>query len=99
LTTTEALVAARALLVSSGWIRGTFKRNEGYCLTGAISYSVVGLDREPFWAATRAIRAFLPGHDAEDARGIHSWNDRGSRTKEEVLAVIDQAIASLVAPV
>lgn len=87
----ELLREARAR-VAKRWIQDQYSvaTREGwaYCMVGAVG---PGFD-----AATTATRLLLPHLPHEPGRrfdSVEAWNDTLGRTKEEVLAVYDKAIA------
>ena len=57
------------------------------CLTGAIDL----VSHPKFGSIVKVIRSVMPEHSPP----LHVWNDAPGRTKEEVLALLDKAIASL----
>ena len=98
MTVREQLIAARAK-VDAGWTQGVFARDangsdlliaqnfEGavcFCASGALK--AIGADT--FGPAYKALSAAV-GHYF-----ISNWNDEPKRTKEEVLAGFDKAIAA-----
>lgn len=90
-TPIENLKAIRQLIETYGWVQGTYGSwAQGYCLAGAL------LRVAPTMFATRdeamvAALAPLPA----SLRGLAIWNDQPGRTKEDVLAFCDRAIARL----
>jgi hypothetical protein len=75
---TQALIAGRRR-IEEGWCQGSMRTREGVCAIGAISYNPKAIEV--------LYRAF--GED----RYIPKWNDAPGRSKEEVLALYDRAIA------
>lgn len=97
MTTKEILIAAKAK-VEAGWCQGAYARDDrGYSTIGdqsdAVSWCMSGaLGAVSGWQTFKAEQAIRPylGND-----NLVQWNDRIRRTKAEVIAVFDQAIASL----
>ena len=102
------LIEARKL-IAQGWTQGASCDDEGgrgcYCLAGAVGAAEAGSVRLAkgrvkfiFYSRIKSIQ-FLSdclggkgrGHDAVGL--VTEWNDTPGRTQEEVLALIDQAIA------
>jgi hypothetical protein len=83
----EVLVRARNLIDRHGWQQGDMgNANEGYCIEGACR--AAGSDYGD-WSEVRApLGIAIP----------FVWNDEPGRTKEEVLAVLDAAIAATAPP-
>lgn len=98
----ELTVLRRArALIAGGWTQGAYMSvgffGRRYCAVGAIAYSaglVPGLDTSTP-AMTDARRALRTASGMEYYEGIETWNDNPRRTKQEVLAAFDRAIASL----
>ena len=99
----EQLQEVRALL-EAGWCQGALARAGNnrevppesstavrFCLVGAIQR--VWQPATPLWPLTVAINKALPGSTATSF-----WNDTPGRTKAQVLALVDRAIAKAVAP-
>ena len=103
-TTKAVLTKAREILTpKKNWTQGTMARNsEGYmtllrneeavcfCALGAVErayYDLAGWDPS---AAPQEV--FDPLYEAVGEGGVALWNDRPSRTHEEVLAAFDRAI-------
>ena len=92
------LSIARNLLQEKGWTQLTARDPAGsYCLTGALSKAAGG-DREAYRAALRSMgpRLSVPacafgGFNCHCA--VLSWNDREGRTKNEVIAKLDEVIS------
>lgn len=98
MTDVEILKAARAR-IEQGWCQRAYAQDaegsyvstlspdaDSYCLSGAL-WATAGLDDK---AVARCLVLL-----SEDGRacGVIAWNDQPERTKEEVLARYDQAIA------
>lgn len=93
-TTHEMLVAARNLIDREGHYRGSWSNGRGYCIHSAIGAVTADYDFGPSTIAT--------AHAASDlmqARGYTTdWNDAPGRTKAEVLAAFDEAVAETAQP-
>jgi hypothetical protein len=101
-TVLDVLREARRLLAEVGWTQGAMGRDangtrlylwdEGeptpvcYCLAGAISVASGGPRTTAYRDARRALLGFL-------RYGLAVWNDAPSRTREDVLALLDRVIA------
>jgi hypothetical protein len=95
----ETLEGAKNLLLTKGWTQGVMARNAGgsptpcqwedaacFCIMGAISRASEGDDDSPGF---KAIGAFVGSY----RRQIAGWNDAPGRTLDEVIAVLNRAIA------
>jgi uncharacterized protein (TIGR02266 family) len=95
----RVLLVARDLLHEKGWTQLTARDTAGsYCLTGALS-KAAGQDRDAYRAALQSMgpRLSVPacafgGFNCHCA--VLSWNDREGRTKNEVIAKLDEVINS-----
>lgn len=94
----QTLIQAKERLVNEGWIKDALHTDEGYCLVGAVRPSGY-LDRQlAFDLLNQVIKEQYPGeHVLYTVAGksdvsFGGWNDDKSRTKDEVLAVLDKAI-------
>ncbi len=93
----RVLLIARDLLHENGWTQLTPRELVGsYCLTGALS-KAAGEDRDAYRAALQSVgpRLSVPacafgGFDCHCA--VLSWNDREGRTKNQVIAKLDEVI-------
>ena len=98
----QILVKARNLLDREGHAKHALRDETGYCQLGARNMATFGTqrfvwghpDRKAFHAAKEALT---------DAVGVPSeelvdWNNAPERTKEEVLAAFDRAIAATAPP-
>jgi hypothetical protein len=74
---TQALIAGRRR-IETGWCQGAMRTRDGVCAVGAVSFNEDAL---------RILQRAL-GRD-----GVPSWNDTPTRTKHDVLALYDRAIA------
>jgi hypothetical protein len=80
-----------------GWIQGNMGRpNLGYCAMGAINDQRVS--HVDYKSAIHALWVELPPGNYDESElsphPIAQWNDAEGRTKEEVLALYDKAIAT-----
>ena len=95
----RVLLVARDLLHEKGWTQLTARDTAGsYCLTGALS-KAAGQDRDAYRAALQSMgpRLRVPAC-AFGGFNCHcpvlSWNDREGRTKNDVIAKLDEVINS-----
>lgn len=106
-----AVVERSADLIQDGWVRGTFykmvenKVPVAFCILGALDEAM----REILPSANYAAEARKQVHDMcaafildeveeqtrEKTSSIPGWNDSGTRTQEEVVAVMQGAAARL----
>jgi hypothetical protein len=93
MTAHEVLVTARNLLDREGWIQDYTWTREGRCTVGAV------LTPHLTEGSIEALELFadLIGCP-RDWMAIAHWNDDPDRTKEQVLAVFDTAIAATAPP-
>ena len=92
-----ATLAEARKLIAQGWTQGKYKRVvdgvECWCISGAMGQSAP--DYKPrdlaFAALFRALRA--DDFYLSSSTNLIEWNDAPGRTQEEVLALIDRAIA------
>ncbi len=97
MTLREVLVEARRILENVGWCQGTYARDENsvailtddpgacqFCVMGALYFASDDSDVEE--EARALLNTVVEG-------SIVAYNDAPGRTKEEVLAVFDLAIA------
>ena len=92
-----ATLAEARKLIAQGWTQGKYKRVvngvECWCISGAIDkaapdYKSNGLAFAALFHALRAYDFYLSA-----STNITEWNDTPGRTQEDVLALIDRAIA------
>ena len=92
----QVLTEARKL-IAQGWTQGEYKRVvdgvECYCLSGAIHQAAPydnprGLEFAALFLSLRADDFYL-----SSSSNLTEWNDAPDRTQEDVLALIDRAIA------
>lgn len=105
-TVKETLIAAKELLIKNGWCQGTMRNSRSdkssFCLVGAINHVLASdvermnwtWDDEEFSMSVlisirNVIKQFKPNNSS-----IVDWNDTHGRTKAEVIAILDKAIAS-----
>jgi hypothetical protein len=104
-----ATLAEARKLIAQGWTQGAFYDDEDgrgcYCLAGAVGAANAGPVRLAkgrvkviFYSRIESIQSLSDclggkgrGHDAVGL--VTEWNDTPGRTQEDVLALIDQAIA------
>lgn len=92
----DTLVEARSLIQDVGWTQGTYatyaegNKVIGYCALGALSATHAGPE-----IRHDAIMRLSKQTVQYNGSDIVSYNDAEGRTKEEVLAVFDQAIESV----
>lgn len=100
----ETLRRARDLLLEKGWTQGTFDNTHGYCTLGACHYSFPQETPTSLRDATcstmrnvlfTTIQATYGAEHPAESMSVIIWNDTPGRTKDEVLAVFDQAIANV----
>jgi hypothetical protein len=86
-TIKETLVDMKQFLQDHNWIQKRLEDNKGgYCLLGALC----NVESEDY--PSSATYKFLCEHLQTPVGDLSSWNDAPGRTKDEVLAVLDQAI-------
>ena len=100
----EILKETRRLLDEKGWTQGAYARdNRGscvevespaascFCLSGALRRAHANLGYDSFSSyAANAATLYLA--EAGAGRSIPAWNDAPSRTKDDVLKLVDRAI-------
>lgn len=96
MTTVEVLRAARELLVTKGWGQKFFenKKTGCFCVIGALNEVSGGhshVTRGPSYAAGLTLARAV---GLSDRSRLLTWNDSWARTKDEVLAAFDRAIAA-----
>jgi hypothetical protein len=93
--TTLTLIKAKEVLERDGWIKGSYSSNRGYCAVGAVinvdGVTVFDTDILP---PLNALLRQINTESKDPVFTVTDWNDRDDRTKEEVLAVFDRAIAA-----
>jgi hypothetical protein len=92
----QVLTEARKL-IAQGWTQGEYKRVingvECWCISGAMGQA--SPDYKPRDLAFAALFYALGDDDLylSSSSNLTEWNDTPGRTQEEVLALIDRAIA------
>ncbi len=89
------LVNARNKIAEHGWCQGKTKNEVGcYCIVGSIIYA--GLEINPKITSVIHETDFVLQVNKIDERtySLAKWNDEPGRTKEEVIAALDKAIAN-----
>lgn len=83
---------ARALIVA-GWVQGVYSNKAGcYCIQGALSKA--GIEERVY-----RLQVGKRTHGPKLATAnLIRWNDADGRTKEEVIACLDNSIAALATP-
>lgn len=92
MTTTAAVIRkARELIEADGWVQGSFRSEDGYCLGGAISEAAYRLapDGEIGITSLKATGVFGRVHGA---LRVTAWNDDPTRTEQEVIDMLDRMI-------
>ena len=107
-TTQTILIGAAHIITTRGWCRGTLLDEHGaVCLLGAIFESATGRSAATFYGAHEQCDALTHAawdviEDLINARfreageprlTIPGWNDQPSRTVEDVLEILDDALA------
>ena len=87
---TKNLMAAKKLL-EQGWCQEDYKYKGSYCIQGAVIYANPPLDYDRNLSYEVIKSVIEPAFAVR--RGISAWNDKVGRTKEEVLCLMDRAIA------
>lgn len=93
MTPKEVLVGGKAIIEEYGWVQGRFgDTTRGFCAYGAMDYAWVTREgpkvgKPELYNAVRLFR------ETAGAPSVDRWNDEICRTKEEVLAMFDKAIA------
>jgi hypothetical protein len=91
----DVLVEAKRLLIESGWCQGDYHKGDTFCSVGAMSRSA----NRMLPAGVDLTSQFPPYRDAYIrlmkivGGAVSLWNDQPIRTKAEVLAAFDRAIA------
>jgi hypothetical protein len=91
MTTVALLRAAKQELLTRGWIQGLSQNAHGVCLQGAVLAVGGRVFSTALLQAYQTLAGCLP--EAEGYNPVVYWNDTPGRTPEEVLALLDQAIA------
>lgn len=91
-TVKDILIDTKKFLLSKEWHQGSYSNSSktSFCLLGALDQVAEStLEKD---AADTVIRKLVVSEMGPNA-GIVSWNDKEGRTKQEVLALLDKAIA------
>lgn len=98
MSTKQNLIAAKQLIIDSGWGQGEYRSPRGcYCALGAVREIIrpdswIGMVEPPeIIALIEAVKMtddFMSG----GFFGVIDWNDAEGRTKEDVLELFDEAI-------
>lgn len=105
----DALVQAKGLLETGGWIQRNFSDGNGaHCALGAINQVTIGEPSyfsvdpsDPRSMVVNGAKRFLASGTYTGcevpgcACSVGNWNDHPSRTKEDVLAAFDRAVLKL----
>jgi hypothetical protein len=98
-TTHERLVAARNKVDRDGWIRlGAVPYVERGPISSCAQNAITNNEEPDIKAWRPAADAFADAAGIGHWSGIPVWNDRPERTKAEVLAAFDRAIAATAPP-
>lgn len=92
--TTQQLIAARDLITEHGWCQHLMTDGYAVCLVGSITRANNSRRLERLLIDFDAPLSFLArAAGLPDARYLPAWNDQRERRLDEVLSVIDRAIA------
>lgn len=90
MTPTEMLAAVARLIESHGWCQGRYSDEDGrLCVLGAFRRLPGGQQVGALSAALEAVYLEVEG-ETEDGQ-VGTWNDQPGRTKEEVIAMVQNA--------
>lgn len=93
----DILIGTKKILEEDGWVQENFNTPKGYCILGAFNKSFTDLDGEsPDYYAYRIATKYA-SDCCEEQYGTFSliaWNDSPARKKEDVLNLLDCAIAN-----
>lgn len=90
-TALEGLKGLKAFFCTHDWCQGDFSKDDpttgrrGWCLLGGLAAS--GVNYSP------TLDALFVALDSQDHGAIAAWNDAPERTKDDIMALIDRAIA------
>lgn len=90
------LMAARETLVVHGWTQGAYRKGNAFCAVGALAFNDYSASGDTVEKAKGILAKTLMVREGW-ALSVSSWNDTPERTKEEVLALFDEAIAAELA--
>lgn len=95
---TKLLIEGRGR-IERGWCQGRFEAPGAVCMLGAIRWNATWTPeaeaRLPTTMAARNRLSDAIGMRETDRAHIPYWNDAPGRTKDEVLAAFDKAIAQI----
>ncbi len=93
----KLLTEARGLIENNGWCQGALWNNSGeYCIYGALFHVHCGSPHgnvTSILAEARTSLCLASKAQPATPSGLVKWNNTPGRTKEEVLAAFDKAIA------
>lgn len=102
-TVYEILMKARGRIDSPDkWCKGDYFKDGKCCLAGALHYALSGKDRlvykgecdRELLALTRSVEVLVKKCSKTPmSQGLHHFNDRGTTTHQDVMRVMDEAIA------
>jgi len=99
MTPRQLLARARAIIMERGWTQWAYyRRNEGFCLTGAL-WSAAGVSDESLVNGITHVEdptAFKTARaELREVTGslLVAWNDTPGRTRDEVVAALAAAEA------
>jgi hypothetical protein len=96
----QILIGAKSLIETNGWCQKKYASKEGgFCMAGAIgkvmSYNKLSYGDKTLCLAIDILRKSIEVGVKSGYYSIGDYNDAPGRTKAEVLAMFDKAIASL----
>lgn len=87
-TVKQLLIATKSLIETRGWCQGMYSdANQRICLTEGLYRAGKQLNFEDYDELQKVVGSFV-------GLSFTGWNDAPGRTKEEVLEMLDKAIAS-----
>lgn len=90
----DVLIGAREAIMTRGWCQGNYSDSIGaVCLLGALRCGSGGHPLAP--VVTQGFQDAVSRILFKIDTDIDRWNDKKSRTKEEVLQLLDETIASI----
>lgn len=94
--TCTVIMEAKRILIEDGWIQGSYHTLNGYCVVGAIGEAVGNLrvtEGNAFFDVTEKIMASIPKpqNPSKPSTSLVAWNDAKTRTKKQVIALLDKA--------
>lgn len=98
-TPKQNLIVARQLLIDVGWCQRNYQRVDGnktiaYCSAGALMEATRNclIEIDPSNGYAGAATYLRQAIGCPEDMPISGWNDHQGRTKEEIIAVFDEAI-------